>query len=1115
MNKFVKTIFIVTFILFSNHISSQTLKNQPKLLKGCTKTISGEPIEYQCFNSAATTAILTRCTTGNMDIEWETEAVPENSKDKFHTFYWICAFSSGTSKADRTFEVSLNGKKYFSFQSYLNKIEKQWVKKADDGCELSFEYKGVDGLNDISGFMYLKVPSGLFKKGEAIRIKIVGEKANSRDWYMTFLYNMNNSFNAYQMPFLANINGKSQQIIRTDISYPNDKGKASITIANKTTSCDLVLGLNNLEINIDPLLSENDVKIEVDIDGQQLPSQTIKIKPVTKRTIYLMSHSHNDIGYSDIQTDVLKKQLKNIYDALDLIKKTENYPIEARFKWNVEILWATETFLQTASTEKRKEFIDAVKNGSMGLQAMFTNPLTGITRPEEFYKITEYSRILSKTYDISINSAMISDIPGMTWNTIPTLAHSGVKYFSSGPNFMMGMKTKEGGYMGSGDRVGYSNVAWGDKPFYWISPSGKEKLLYWMCGLGYSAFHRGSIAQNDVRFKKTMTDYLNQLDIQKFPYDMVQMRYTIKGDNGPVDPDLSDFVKNWNEKYESPKIILSISKQAFEVFEEKYGSIIPSYSGDLTPYWEDGAVSSAYETGLVRNASENLVQSEILNSIATPENYDAKKYYEAWKNVLLWSEHTWGAHNSTSDPDSDFAVKQWEIKQAFALDADKQSKEIRNTLIKNVSESPYFDIINTNSWERTDLVIIPKETSFIGDIVVNSKGIAVPSQRLSNGDLAFLAKNIPGLSSSRFMIKAGKSKYSTKLKIENNRITDDSLSIELDPVSGCINHLKYKDISELVEKGTNGLNEFFYIEGYDASKHQSNNKPSIKIKENGPLVCSYIIESEAPGCNNLKREIRVINGMNKIDILNTIDKKKIRTGEAIHFGYPFNVTNPTVRIDLGFAVIRPEIDQLAGSCKDFYSAQRWVDVSNNEYGVTLTVNETPLIEIGEMHSELPEPNSVQANSSWKKTQPISSKIYTYVMNNYWYTNYKADQPGVSTYTHSIIPHYAYNSSEINRKGIESSQPLLIQQVTKEQGIISPPFTLNNNNVIVSYIKPTSEPKGLLVRLYNPGIKTEEVNLTLKKAYKNIFISNPNEVAIKPIDKVIMKANEIVTLLLTY
>ena len=84
--------------------------------------------------------------------------------------------------------------------------------------------------------------------------------------------------------------------------------------------------------------------------------------------------------------------------------------------------------------------------------------------------------------DVTADSAMITDIPSYTWSVVPALAQSGVRYFSSGPNYMPNLTD-------GGDRIGGALKAWGDKPFYWISPSGKEKILFWMAGRGYSWFH--------------------------------------------------------------------------------------------------------------------------------------------------------------------------------------------------------------------------------------------------------------------------------------------------------------------------------------------------------------------------------------------------------------------------------------------------------------------------------------------------------------------------------------------------------------------------------------------------------------------------------------------------
>jgi len=64
--------------------------------------------------------------------------------------------------------------------------------------------------------------------------------------------------------------------------------------------------------------------------------QKFTVLPVTRREIYLVHNSHNDIGYSDIQENVEKLQDKNIRDALKLIEKTKDYPDGSKFVWNIE-----------------------------------------------------------------------------------------------------------------------------------------------------------------------------------------------------------------------------------------------------------------------------------------------------------------------------------------------------------------------------------------------------------------------------------------------------------------------------------------------------------------------------------------------------------------------------------------------------------------------------------------------------------------------------------------------------------------------------------------------------------------------------------------------------------
>lgn len=1039
-----------------------------KLLKGYVKRISGDTLAYYSFNPLARTSLLTRCTSGDMAIEWETEAIPADIKGDYAYFIWIGSYSTYTGSGERKYDLSINGKSCLTFHSSK---EPGWKKSAPDATELTFQFIHEDMARDANGYFYLRVPLAKYKPGESLRLRVVGEKARVSDWYMTFMYDMKDrSVEVLALPLLKKENNILSQAVFVSINYLGSKGKATVNVEGaKPVSAKLQMGANNFEFAVPAVDQEKPITVNISIDGKPLdPIQTL-LKPVKMKTIYLLPHSHHDIGYTDVQTNVLKKQVRNINDALDLIKKNDMYPPEARFRWNVEVLWSVETFLETATPEKRQEFVDAVKNGYIGLQGTYLNMLTGIMRPEEQFRLMGYAGKLREQYGLGINSAMITDVPGLSWSMVLVLAQSGIKYFSDGPN---------GPYTG-GDRVGPSNHNWADRPFYWTSPSGQEKILFWMTGFGYGSLFKGISPQNPSRSEnlKSLVNYFNWLDKISYPYEIIQMRHTVNGDNGTVDPDLSTDVKNWNEKYISPRFVVATSEQMFDDFEKRYGDIIPSFTGDFTPFWEDGASSSAYELGLTRRASEKLARAEALHAMLAPQRYDAGKFYEAWKNVLLFDEHTWGAWNSIQQPDSPSVTAQWKIKEKFALDASALADELLASMIAGpagAADTTWIDVLNTQSWMRTDLALVPAAQCRLTGKVIDDSGSTVVSQRLSNGDLVFLAADIPALGARRYKLTTGEPHGKSRFTTTGNSISDGLITVQLHPETGTISRLSLADPRlQLVDiDNLSGLNEYLYVEGLNPADARRSGKVTIRLKENGLLVASYLIESSAPGCNNLKREVRLVHGLSRIEMINTIDKTRVRAKESVHFGFPFRIPNGTVRYDIGYGVVRPEADQLPGACRDYYSVQRWADVSNQEYGVTLAVDEAPLIEVGTMRNEDP----VAFPAKWKTRQEPSATIFSYVMNNYWHTNYKADQEGLSTYHYALRPHGLFNQADAARFGVEQSQPLVVRPVAKGEPEVEPLFTLSSPDIQVTGLKPLDNGKGWQVRLYNAGGKP--VSLTV-------------------------------------
>ncbi len=795
------------------------------------------------------------------------------------------------------------------------------------------------------------------------------------------------------------------------------------------------------------------------VGGQVVGQKEVELEPVRQWVVYILMHSHVDIGYTDIQPHIAAKQAHNVTRALELIPQTKDYPADARFRWNLEVHWTYEQFWTNATPEQKRAFEQAVHDGYIGLDAMYGNLLTGISRGEELVHQLAFAKELGRRCGVNVDSMMISDVPGLTWGLIPALTQAGVKYISDGPNYA--------------DRIGWTRVTWEDKPFYWVAPNGKDKVLYWAPYFGYAFGHTVDKVTDAVQRD------LKQLEEKGYPYDLVQIRWS-KGDNGSADERVMQQVRDWNAKYASPRLIIATTSRMFHDFEQRYADKIPSFRGDFTPYWEDGAPTSASETSLNRHSADRLSQAETLWALLNPTRFPAAEFAEAWKDVALYSEHTWGAYNSVSQPDLEFVKTQWKYKQAYALEADTLSRALL-ARITGAGATPggaplEYDVFNTASWPRTDLVTLPKVTP--GDVVKEAGGQAVPSQRLSSGELVFLAQDVPALGAKRYRVEPGAARAEGvwRLSVSNVfafqgasadnapaksvTLTTGRFTVKLDGDTGAIVSLRQEGLdAELVD---GKLNEYLYLPGANLKDVKPCGPAKITPKESGPLVNSLLIESEAPSCRRLVREVRVVKGLDRVEFIDQVDKLPVRTPEGLHFGFEFNVPGAVVRMNSPLAVVEPEKDQLAGACKNWFSIERWVDVANAQYGVTWVTVDAPMVEMGGLTANLvlSQPNP----AAYMKTIKPSPKLYSWVMNNHWHTNYRAEQEGNTTFRYAIRPHHGYDPIAAARFGIEATEPLIAAPAAGPAPL-PPPVRVEPDGVVLTAFKPSEDGKAWILRLY--------------------------------------------------
>jgi alpha-mannosidase len=801
--------------------------------------------------------------------------------------------------------------------------------------------------------------------------------------------------------------------------------------------------------------------------GATTLEETIRVPETRRWVIYVLMHSHVDIGYTQVQPVIEKQQAENVFRALELFKQNPDLPAGAKFKWNLETYWVVDQFLRVATPAQVVEFHQAVRDGLIGIDAMYGNLLTGLCRPEEMLRQFGYATAMGRRCGVAVDSMMISDVPGLTWGIVPALAHSGVKYISDGPN--------------GGDRIGYVRVQWENHPFWWESPSGKERALYWGAQGGYSIGHGyGGILS-------AWKDLAKQLESAQYPYDIVQLRWS-KGDNGPADTGVMPAVRDWNAKYAYPKFIIATTREAFHAFEERYGGALPTYRGDMTPYWEDGAGSSSRETGMNRQSADRLLQAETLWALLNPVQYPAAEFDRVWKFAAMYSEHTWGAHNSISQPDLPFVTEQWKYKRGYALAADEGSRKLLAQILP-AGNARTFDVFNTTSWPRTDLATLPKETE--GDTVKDEAGQAVPSQRLSTGELVFLAKDVPAFGAKRFTVTAGAGPGTGGAHADGPTLGTAMFSVRLDEASGDIVSLRRTGWD--VEWAKGPINNYLYLPGGNVNDAKPSGPATIRIKERGPLVASVLVESDAPGCNKLTREVRVVDGLDRVELIDNVDKQAIRAVEGVHLGFGFNVPNPVVRVNSPGAVAQIEKDQLPGACKNWYSVERWVDISNDKYGVTWSTIDAPLMEVGALTANLPRG---QGNpNAYMKTITPSAQIYSWVMNNHWHTNYRADQDGPTWFRYAIRPHAGYDSVAAMRFGIESSMPLIAAPATgKTPGTL---LEIEPASVMATALKPSDDGQAIIVRLFGASGKDEQAQVTWATPMR-VTLSDGSEQPGKPV-----------------
>ncbi|WP_256762203.1 glycosyl hydrolase-related protein [Cohnella sp. WQ 127256] len=821
------------------------------------------------------------------------------------------------------------------------------------------------------------------------------------------------------------------------------------------------------------------------------------------KEVLVLHHSHLDIGYTHAQPILLELHKRYIDEALQLCELTEHWEERDRFRWTCESSYPVLLWLETANTEQVERMKRYLNNGQFSLSASFLHA-TPLCTAEEMTRMLQPITQLRSRFGIEMKTAIHHDVNGQPWPYGQLLLDAGIDFFIMGINIHFG---------------GFPLARPG--AFQWQVPDGRKLLAF--NGEHYSLFSQvcDVNAMDTGVMAEGLAKYLAKIEANPdYPFDFVYLTATNLPlyDNNPPDRELAELIRKWNAEGREP----SISFVTPELLRERVNAkkdLLQEHAGDWTDYWNFGSGSAAKETKLNRRTKQGMKAVDLLDSFERIDDvsYDRIKK-QAWEQIMLYDEHTWGVFHSISEPNHTNTDIQWMHKAHYAYQANSltgfllgtqmerlagnplQSEEPEGLLLANPSSVPIeYDIQIPSSFRVTGRHLAADRMRHVlmnneRNPLHTSYGIVelppfswrkIPFRDLKPAEPSDLIEAFPGQTEIN-----GEGPWEREVVVEEGRIETPFHRLRFNPITGRITSLFDKNndwesldlsspwslfqyVQETVDptfhpndrnaifprdvaKGNEGISVWNH--DWKARRQTYSRLISCRV-ERGANCASLFLKWEAPGVEELEQRITLFGDRGDIELKASFLKEDITTPEGTYFAFPLNLKKWRCHYDTAGQFAEMDAQQLPGVCRDYLTVDKSVSVADEEHGVTLVCVDAPLVQVGDFHFGK-EQKQVE-----RRDNPL---LLAWPMNNYWDTNFRARQPGFNTFTYVLSTFREFDPAATMAKSMQAVTPVIsIPAVVCSQEEAGRFIELvGDEGIRIFDVKPSEKGSGIVIRLGN-------------------------------------------------
>ena len=298
--------------------------------------------------------------------------------------------------------------------------------------------------------------------------------------------------------------------------------------------------------------------------------------------------------------------------------------------------------------------------------------------------------------------------------------------------------------------------------------------------------------------------------------------------------------------------------------------------------------------------------------------------------------------------------------------------------------------------------------------------------------------------------------------------------IDFNRSKGTIRQLFDKDLKQnlLTENAEWEMGEFIYeiidsrhpMERYTAPRFLRRRPEKIRFEkfEKGDIWDTYRFRGETVAGrepNNLMVEFRVYNVEKKIEVVYRLRKKAVTDPEAVYIAFPYEVENGKIHLDVPGGNIEAGVDQIKGSSNDWYTVQNFATARNGNSQVVMGSQEIPLMQFGAINTGRYKAGAV----------PQTTNMYSWSMNNYWVTNFNADQMGELQWSYFITSSEDNSTAFATQFAWENRIPFLTRVLqanedSKEQLAPASILKIVPENLLLVNMRPVEGENAVMLQL---------------------------------------------------